>query len=300
MPGDYATIMAVQGADPESIEAMREKWGLNDPLYVQYFDYWYNLLQADVGTSHMWNTPVWELVKPRIINSAILVAPGITLGYLLGSAYGLIAGTNRDSWIEKHGIVPIMFLGSMPSFFLAIGMIVVFASTLNWFPTSGMISTSTVTAFEDAPWWRMYFTKDFAAHYVLPFATVTLRYIRTPALIMRTSVVEVAGQNFNYYKRITGLPKVARLLSMTRHSSLPVITLYPISMTRAIGGLILVEMVFNWPGVGYTLVRAVFGRDFPVLMFIFILIGTFVVFANFLVDIIYGIIDPRVQLGEKN
>jgi peptide/nickel transport system permease protein len=86
---------------------------------------------------------------------------------------------------------------------------------------------------------------------------------------------------------------------MTRHSSLPVITLYPISMTRAIGGLILVEMVFNWPGVGYTLVRAVFGRDFPVLMFIFILIGTFVVFANFLVDIIYGIIDPRVQLGEK-
>jgi peptide/nickel transport system permease protein len=92
MPGDYATIMAVQGADPESIEAMREKWGLNDPLYVQYFDYWYNLLQADVGTSHMWNTPVWELVKPRIINSAILVAPGITLGYLLGLGRTVILG----------------------------------------------------------------------------------------------------------------------------------------------------------------------------------------------------------------
>jgi peptide/nickel transport system permease protein len=117
---------------------------------------------------------------------------------------------------------------------------------------------------------------------------------------MRTSVVEVLGQGFMYYHRVTGMPKIERLKMLARHSSLPVITLYPISMTRAIGGLVLVESVFNWPGVGFLLVQAVSARDYPVLMFVFMLVGIFIVLANYLVDIVYGIIDPRVQVGETN
>lgn len=286
-----------RGASPETIAQFKEEWGLNDPLYVQYWRYLTNLLQGDAGTSLQYRRPVFEYVKMGIFNSFILVAPGITLAYLLGSLYGLLAGTSRGSRLERQGIIPIIFVGSFPSFFLAIVLIVIFAGWLEIFPTSGMLSSETRRMFANAPWWRTYFTGDFAIHYALPFMAVVLRYLYLPSLIMRTSVVEVQGQGFSYYQRIAGLPKIQRLRHLAKHASLPVITLYPVSMTRAIGGLVLIEMVFNWPGIGYTLVTAVLSRDYPVVMFVFFLIGAFIVIANYVIDIVYGIIDPRVSVG---
>jgi peptide/nickel transport system permease protein len=110
--------------------------------------------------------------------------------------------------------------------------------------------------------------------------------------------VEVQGQAFSYFQRLTGLPKSMLLRNIAKHSSLPVITLYPVSMTRAIGGLVLIEIVFNWPGIGYSLVQAVLGRDYPVLMFVFFLIAVFIIISNYLIDVLYGVIDPRVSVGE--
>jgi len=175
-------------------------------------------------------------------------------------------------------------------------MIIIFAGWLDIFPTSGLISYETRQTYADAPWWRMYLTKDFLMHYSLPFITIVPRYIFFPSLVMRTSVIEVMNEGFNYYHRITGNPKLKRYMGVAKHASLPVITLYPVSMTRAIGGLVIVEIVFNWPGIGYTLVQAVFSRAFPVLMFIFFSIGLFIIIASFIVDILYGVIDPRVSL----
>lgn len=286
-----------RGASPETVAQFKEEWGLNDPLYVQYWRYLTNLIQGDAGTSLQYRRPVFEYVKMGIFNSFILVAPGITLAYIIGSLYGLMAGTSRGSRLERQGIVPIIFVGSFPSFFLAIVLIVIFASWLDIFPTSGMLSSETRRMFADAAWWRTYTTVDFAKHYALPFLAVVLRYLYLPSLIMRTSVVEVQGQGFSYYQRVAGLPKIQRLRHLAKHASLPVITLYPVSMTRAIGGLVLIEMVFNWPGIGYTLVTAVLSRDYPVVMFVFFLIGAFIVVANYVIDIVYGIIDPRVSVG---
>jgi peptide/nickel transport system permease protein len=115
-------------------------------------------------------------------------------------------------------------------------------------------------------------------------------------LVTRTSVVETLGQGFIDYHRLTGIRKFDRLKYIAKHSSLPVITIYPISLTRAIGGLVLVEIVFNWPGIGFTLVEAVFSRDIPVIQFVFFLIATYIIIANFAVDLLYGIIDPRVSI----
>ena len=114
---------------------------------------------------------------------------------------------------------------------------------------------------------------------------------------MRTSVVEVSGQDFAYYHRVKGLAKSTQLHHIMKHASLPVITLFPVSMTRAIGGLVLVELVFNWPGVGSFLVDAVLFRDFPVVQFVFFLVAIWVILGNYVVDIVYGIIDPRVAVG---
>jgi peptide/nickel transport system permease protein len=298
MPGDFTTMLAVRGASPEQIAALEAKWGLNDPVYIQTWRYMINLIQGDVGTSLQYGTPVVEYVRTPLINSIILIAPAITTTYILGSLYGLIAGTNRGSWIETKGIVPIIFVGAFPAFFLSIMLVIIFAGILNWFPTSGMMSAETVSMYKDAPWWRPYLTMDFLWHFILPYVAVILRYLFLPSLIMRTSVVEIKGGAFDFYQRVTGMPKRTRLFNTARLASLPVITLYPVTLSRSIGGLVLIEVVFAWPGIGKTLVDAITFRDFPVVMFVFFLIAAFIIIGNFVVDIIYSILDPRVSVDD--
>lgn len=294
LPGDFTSMMMYRGASEEAIAAFEAKWGLNDPLHVQYWSYLTNFLQGDVGTSLSSQQPVWDYVKLKLFNSIILIAPAITVAYILGGIIGTVFGTNRGSKREELGLIPVIFLGSFPSFFLAIVVVIIFAGVLNWFPTSGMYSFSETGTF--STWAEVYTTKSFAMHYFLPFFTIVARYLYSPVLIMRTSIVEVLGQDFTFYHRITGISKFDRTRHLVRHASLPVVTLYPVSMTRAIGGLVLIEKVFNWPGIGNALVDSVLARDFPVVQFVFFLVAAFVIVSNFLVDITYGIIDPRVSV----
>lgn len=297
MPGSFEAQMIFSGASQETIEAFRAKWGLNQPLHVQYWRYITNFVQGDVGNSVANGIPVLQYVRLKIFHSFILVAPGVTTAYLLGVPLGALFGRMRGSTFENWGQVPVIFMGSFPSFFTAIGLIIIFAGTLNWFPTSGMLSYG--GGFDpNAPWWKVYTSEDFAMHYILPFTAVVIRYLYIPTLIMRTSVVEVLGQDFTFYHRITGISRFDQTKHLTRHSILPVVTLYPISMTRAIGGLVLIEKVFNWPGIGTALVDAVLSSDYPVVQFIFFLVAAFVIIANFLIDILYGVIDPRVSVEE--
>lgn len=300
MPGSFVDFVAQSGADPEQLEALREKWGLNDPLYVQYFRYMSNLLVGDMGQSFRFGRPVVELTYGRILTSFILVGPAITTAYVLGSLYGALMGSNRGSKFEKYGLIPVTVFGTVPSFFLGILMIIVFAGWFNIFPSSGMLSPATRSQLgQDPSNFAIYTSKDFWMHYILPFTTIVLRYLYLPSLVMRTSVVEVSGQDFAYYHRIKGLTKGTQLRHIMKHSSLPVITLFPVSMTRAIGGMVLVELVFNWPGIGKFLVDAVLFRDYPVVQFVFFLVAVWVIFGNYLVDLLYGVIDPRVAIDSE-
>lgn len=298
MPGSYADIMLSQGASPEVAERFTERWGLNDPLHIQYWRYLQNLARFDMGTSLQFNRPVLDVVGIRMFNSFILVAPAITFSYILGSGIGVIFGSKRGSRLERWGILPLIFLGSFPAFFTAMMLIVIFSGWLDIFPTSGMLSAEAQRQFGNAVWWRQYLSVDFAYHYFLPFTAVVFRYLFLPSLIMRTNVVEVINQDFMNYHRLTGIPTATRMRQLAKHASLPVITLYPVSLTRSFGGLVLIETVFNWQGVGFTLVSAVLARDFPIIQFVFLIIAVFIVFANLIVDIVYGFIDPRVRIGE--
>jgi peptide/nickel transport system permease protein len=298
MPGDFTDIMLFQGASEEAIQSFRAKWGLDEPIYVQYVDYLANFVTGDPGVSLRSQQPVLESVAIPLFNSFILIAPAITLGYLIGSTLGVLFGTNRNSVFERAGTIGVVFLGTIPIFFFGILLIVIFSGWLNWLPSSGMLSPIEAGKYADAAWWRPYLSEDFAWHYVLPFGTIALRYANLPTLIMRTSVVEVMDQDFVYYQRITGLSSWRRKLHIARHASLPVITLYPISMTRAVGGLVLLEVVFNWPGIGQELVSAVLQRDFPVVQFIFFLVAVMVIFGNLFIDVLYGVVDPRVSVED--
>ncbi|WP_049983529.1 ABC transporter permease [Halorubrum sp. BV1] len=295
MPGDFTAQMAVAGANEEALAALRAKWGLDQPLYIQYWQYITNLAQGNLGESPVYRIPVWEFVKMRIFNTFILVAPAMTFTYILGALIGTIAGSKRGSRLEKFGLIPVIGAGSFPAFFISIVLIVVFASWLNIFPTSGMLSAGGSDA---ATWWGPYVTPDFGIHYILPFVAVVCRYLFIPSLIMRTSVVEVMDQDYTEYHRLTGLPIRKRLSHIAKHASLPVITIYPVSLARALGGLVLIETVFNWPGIGFTLVEAVLGRDYPTVQFVFFLVAAFVIISNFLIDLLYGVIDPRIRVED--
>jgi len=299
MPGDFASLMMRQGASDAAVASFRERWGLDDPLYVQYWRYLVNFLQLDMGTSLQFRKPVWDYVAPKIFNTFILVAPSITFGYIIASVIGTVMGSNRGSKFEKYGVIALITTGAFPGFFVAILAIIAFGVHLNLVPTGSMFGVENIDRFADAPWWRPYLTVDFAAHYILPFSVIVVRYLFGPSLVMRTSVIEVMDQDFVYYQRVSGLPSLRRLRHLAKHSILPVVTLYPVSMTRALSGLVLIELVFNWPGIGFALIQAVYSRDTPVVMFVFFITAAFVIIANFVVDILYGVIDPRVSVGER-
>ncbi|WP_458208570.1 ABC transporter permease [Haladaptatus sp. NG-SE-30] len=296
MPGDYTSLLIQQGMTADQVARLEAKWGLNQPLYRQYINYVRNLLTADAGVSFRHGTPVWELVRPRILNSFILVAPAITATYLIGGLLGAIIGRYRGGPLEKTSIIGVSVFHSIPDFFLGILLIAAFSETLNIFPTSGMLSTRTSILMQNEPFYELLLLKEFWMHYALPFTTITLYFMQYPALIMRNSVVEVSGQEFLHYHRLKGLPRPRLLWKLIRHASLPVVTLYPISLASAISGLVLIEVVFNWPGIGRLLVDSVLARDFPVIQFVFLIAAVWIILGNFLVDLLYGVIDPRVSV----
>lgn len=300
LPGNFITLLIQGGADPETVALIREKWGLNEPIYIQYWSFMINFITLEFGNSLQAGVPVITYVKAKILNSFILVAPAITAAFVFGGFLGAVAGTKRGSRLERSLTTSLIMIGGIPSFFLGILAIIIFASGLGWFPSSGMLSAKTAIAMSDAPWWRPYLTLDFAHHYILPFLVIFVRYLYFPFLLMRTNIIEVMGQDHFFFHRMTGLSKPSQLRHLTKHASLPVITMYPISLSRSIGGLVLVEVVFDWPGVGHTLVQSVVTRDLPVAIFIFFLVSAFVVVGNFVVDIIYSWIDPRVRVGGED
>lgn len=294
LPGDYATQLLQQGMSPEKVAEVRASWGLNDPLYVQYFKWMGNMVTGNAGTSRVYNEPVWSVVKMSLANSFILVLPGILTAFLLGSLYGALMGNSPGSLLERYGVIPPTIIGTSPDFFVAIFMIIVFSSWFGLFPAGSLASVQTMTANESML--DVYLTGDFLHHYALPFVTITLKYMYYPALIMRGSVVEVRGQEFAKYQRLLGLSDLRRFRHVLKHASLPVVTLLPSVTARAIGGLVLIELVFNWPGIGKLLFDSVIARDTPVIQFIFLLIAIWIIVGNFLVDILYTIIDPRITI----
>ncbi|MFC6723733.1 ABC transporter permease [Halobium palmae] len=301
IPGDYATLIARSGASAEQLAALRARWGLDQPLHIQYYQFLVNMLTGNVGQSRRLGVPVWELVKPRLMNSFILVAPAIIIAYAVGSLYGALMGNESGTLLEKYGSIPPTAVGTMPNFFIGIVLIFFFSSMVPLFPSYGMVSSETYQEIgNNLPHYRLYLTTDFLWHYMLPFSTIVLQFLYLPSLIMRSSIIDTREQEFAYFYRLTGLSKYRRTGHLIKHASFPVITLFPVSLARAISGLVLVEVVFNWPGIGKLLVTSVLSRDIPVVQFVFLLVAVWIVLGNFAIDILYGLIDPRVAGGSDS
>ncbi len=294
MPGSPERIIlrGTPNVTQERLEAARERWGLNDPIFPdQFVGFLTATASGDLGYSFVARgQTVSEVLAQRIWPTIILFGLGELIAIVVGLALGAYSGWKRGGPIDYVGNGASLILYSAPYFLLGMILLLVFATGLGWFPSFGMVTAGATFA---SPWDRLI---DFLAHLALPLATVALGLIGQYAIVMRSSIIETSSDDYVTTARGMGL-RDGRILR--RHAlpnaMLPTVTLIAINLGYVVAGAITVEVVFNWPGLGTLTVEALTARDYPVLQGVFLLLSVSVVLANLGADMIYGRLDPRVR-----
>ena len=277
----------------EKVEQVRKEWGLDKPLVPdQLVAYVRSTLTGDLGYSLKFRGQgVAEVIGSRFWPTVILIGIGQVIAIVVGLAIGAYAGWRRGSTTDRVGSGASLILYSMPYFVIGMPLIIIFASTLGWFPTSGMLTPgATYDSIVD----RLI---DFTRHLVLPLTTVTLGLIGLYTIIMRSSIIETRSEDYVTTARAKGLKddRVLRTHAFP-NALLPMVTIIAIELGYVVAGAITAEVVFSWPGLGTLTVDALDARDYPVLQGIFLVLSIAVVLANLVADLLYGRLDPRVRV----
>jgi peptide/nickel transport system permease protein len=290
-PGDAAQVLAGEAgsASSEYMAQLREQFGLDKPVWVRLLLYMKNMLSLHLGFSFRHSMPVLDLILQRLWPTLLLMGVTLILSVGAGIVLGLLAAARVGSW--RDTLISILALVSYatPLFWIGLMLIVVFSLKLGWLPTSGM---ETVAAFHEG-WARV---ADIARHLVLPVITLSLFYMALYTRLMRAAVLEQAGMDYVATARAKGLTETRITLThVLRNAILPVVTMAGIQTGSLLGGSIVVETVFAWPGLGLLAFQSLFARDFNLLMGIFFLSASLVVLVNLTVDLLYTLLDPRIQ-----
>ncbi len=293
MPGSPERVLARNpNVSPEAIQQIRERWGLDKPLIPdQLIAYIGATFRGDLGDSFAeQGRPVTEVVGGRIGPTLLLFGLGEILAIVIGLALGAYAGWRRGGSIDLVGNGVSLILYSMPYFLLGMILLLIFSSTLHWFPSFGM---TTLGVDHDSP---LAYLADLSAHLVLPVATVALGLIGQYSILMRSSIIETMSDEYITTARAKGITDTRILRNHALpNAMLPTVSLIAINLGYVVAGAITVEVVFNWPGLGTLTVDALKSRDYAVLQGIFLVLSISVVFANLGADMIYGRLDPRVR-----
>ena len=294
-PGDAATVLAGEagGAPPEYVEQLRARFGLDKPVLVQLGLYLKNILLLDLGFSFRNNAPVLELILGRLWPTLLLMGATLVISVGGGVILGVVAALGVRTWRDHLISIAAVIAYATPLFWIGLMLILVFSIRLNWFPTSGM---EDVVAFNEG-WARVV---DIAHHLVLPTVTLSLFYLALYTRLMRATVLEQRGAEYATTARAKGLTERAiTLRHVLRNALLPVVTMAGVQVGALLGGSVVVETVFAWPGLGQLAYQSLFARDFNLLLGIFFLSACLVVIVNIIVDVIYVLLDPRIRVGGK-
>ena len=292
-PGDAALVIAGESGagDPELIEEIREDLGLDDSYLVQLSRYVGDVASGDLGTSYRFNESVTSLIGDRIWPTILLVMTALVFAIVIGVLVGVFTARRPESPVS-HGVTVFSLVGySMPVFWTGYLLIIAFASNVRWFPVAGMRDVRFEgNRFEE---WL-----DIAHHLVLPALTLGLIYLAQYSRLSRASMLEVLQSDYVRTARAKGLAerKVVYKHAL-RNAVIPVITIAGLQFGALLSGALLVETVFNWPGLGRLAADSVFQRDAPVLLGVLICSAALVVVINILTDVVYRMIDPRIRVG---
>jgi peptide/nickel transport system permease protein len=292
-PGDAATVLAGEagGAPAEYVQALRQRFGLDKPVLVQLALYVKNILALDLGYSFRNQSPVLPLILARLSATLLLMGTTLVLSLGLGVLLGLLAAVWVRSWKDHLISVTAIIAYAMPLFWIGLMLILLFSIKLDWLPTSGMEDPA---AFYEG-WERVV---DIARHLILPALTLSLFYMALYARLMRATMLEQRGLDYVTTARAKGLTeRQITLRHVVRNALMPVVTVAGVQVGGLLGGSVVVESVFAWPGLGQLAFQALFARDLNLLLGIFFISSCLVVAINILVDIVYVLLDPRVRVG---
>ncbi|MBS5880172.1 MAG: ABC transporter permease [Clostridium sp.] len=282
-PGDPVQMMAGLDAKEEDIEAFRAKMGMDKPLIVQYFNYVKGLLHLDLGKSIITNKNISDEIFFRFRNTAELAVAGMLISSVFGIISGIIAAVNRDRWLDKT-LMSLSITGiSMPSFLLALLLMLLLVSQWHLLPASGR---------EGSP-----FTAEGFKYIILPALTLGISGTASIARLTRSSVVAVLNEEFVMTLKAKGLRRKMILFKhILRNASLPILTMIGLDFGYLLGGAVVTETIFAWPGIGKYAMDAISQNDFPAVQGAVLILSMMFMLINLVVDLLYGVLDPRVSL----
>lgn len=292
MPGDPTAFIVDPSIPKEARDQLLERYGLNDSLWKQYTIFLKDLVRLDFGNSFFYGRPVTVIIKDLIPATLILMFTAMLFAYIIGILGGAWMAWKRGTKLESFGITISLIFRSAPSFWVGLMMILIFAVRLKWFPGQGMRTSG----YTGETFREIFLTLDFLKHLILPSIVAGLYFVATPLLIMRNSMLEVLSEDYIEMAHAKGL-KESKILyrHAARNALLPVITAGALFIGSAMGGLVLIEYVFSWPGLGREIQRAVVRHDYPLAQGAFIIIASLVMFMNLVADVLYVILDPRIS-----
>lgn len=294
MPGDPAAMVVSPRMTPELKEILRARFGLDKPLWYQYYIYLKNIVRGDFGTSFYWQGDVFDILKARFLPTVLLFTLGYLMAYALGINLGRIIAWRRGGKLEYGSTVLGLFFYTMPIFWLGLLAIWIFSYKFDLFPVGGMKSAEVWSATKGVST----FTKivDVAYHLFLPLTVFTVWVFTGSMLLMKNSMLETLREDYIVTARAKGLPeKKIRDHHAARNAMLPVVTALALSMAFSFNGGVLTETTFSWPGLGSALVEASLNYDYPLAQGAFILLAGVVLLAVLCADILYAYLDPRIK-----
>ena len=289
--GDPVDMLINPEADQAEIDRVIRHFGLDKPIHMQYWHFLTNALQGDLGKSFIFGMPALQLILMRMPATLELAFSALILAIVIGIPLGVYAGLKPEAKVSRTIMASSILGFSLPTFWVGLMMIVVFSLNLGWFPTSGMTN---VAAFYEG--WD--YVVDVSRHLVLPTITLSLFYLALYTRMMRASMLEQYGQDYVVTARAKGLTeRRITYVHVLRNALLPVVTMAGVQVGALIGGSVIVESVFAWPGLGMLAFESLFARDLNLLLGIFLLSSMLVVAVNLIVDIIYCFLDPRIEVS---
>jgi len=274
-PGDPVTTLAPPRAGPEELAAIRAKWRLDEPVYIQYLTWMANLLQGDLGVSVATRNPVSEMIAVRAPISLRFSLLALAISYGIAIPFGIIGALKQHTKWDYLSMGFVLLAVSFPSFWFAIILILIFSIQLQWVSAVGYGTIGLL---------------------VLPAVALGLRGSAIETRVMRSSMIETLNEKFITASRAHGLPERNVIIKhAVRNALIPIITLLGLRFGYILASGLVIEIVFNRPGVGHLLVDSIFKRDYPVVRAILMILVTTIMIGNFLADILYGLVDPRIR-----
>jgi peptide/nickel transport system permease protein len=275
LSGDPILILLPNDATQGMIEQARRDLGLDQPLWAQYLIFAKNALSGDFGNSYRWQMPALNLILDRLPATIQLAVAGLTFSILLAVPFGVMSAVWRGSWFDTFGKGFAMLGQAMPGFWVGLLLILVFSIHLGWLPAFGHGSP---------------------AHLIMPAIALGWYPVAAQTRIIRSAMLDVLDSDYIRTARAVGAPEWVLIWKYAfRNAAIPLVTILGVYFASMLGGAFVVEVIFAWPGVGRTVVEAVFSRDFPVVQAGVLLTSILFVFSNLLVDLSYGLIDPRIR-----